>query len=205
MHSLKILLLGTPRIELDNQPLVFNRRKSLALLAYLAMEPGPHSRDTLAALLWPGYGQTSARSNLRRTLSLLNGSLGQGWLDVDRESIALPCVTDCLWMGSSSNVPSMLTTSNEPDSMDDERLVRLQQAASLYRDDFLSGFTLADSEPFDDWQVQQAESLRRNLAEALQCLAVSYQEYGELADANAHTGAGWRNLRSSASKQPRVR
>ncbi len=90
MHSLKILLLGTPRIELDNQPLVFNRRKSLALFAYLAMEPGPHSRDTLAALLWPGYGQTSARSNLRRTLSLLNGSLGQGWLDVDRESIALP-------------------------------------------------------------------------------------------------------------------
>ncbi len=75
----------------------------------------------------------------------------------------------------------------KPDSMDDERLARLQQAASLYRDDFLSGFTLADSEPFDEWQAQQAESLRRKLAEALQCLAVSYQEYGELADAITQT------------------
>ena len=90
MHCLRILLLGAPRIALNNEPHTLNRRKCLALLAYLAIEPGPHSRDALAALLWPGYDQTSARSNLRRTISLLNADLGQGWLDVERESVALP-------------------------------------------------------------------------------------------------------------------
>ena len=38
-----------------------SRRKSIALLAYLALESGEHARDTLAAMLWPECAQSSAR------------------------------------------------------------------------------------------------------------------------------------------------
>ena len=45
-----------------------------------------------------------------------------------------------------------------------------EEAAALYRDNFLAGFTLRDSPGFDDWQFFQAESLRRELAAALERL-----------------------------------
>ena len=53
MSQLNLYLLGPPRIERDGQKLHVGRRKALALLAFLAVENRPHSRETLAALLWP--------------------------------------------------------------------------------------------------------------------------------------------------------
>ncbi|MBE3560404.1 MAG: alpha/beta hydrolase, partial [Ktedonobacteraceae bacterium] len=48
-----------------------------------------HSRDTLAALLWPEYDQTHARATLRRTLSVLNKALAGQWLQIEREMVGL--------------------------------------------------------------------------------------------------------------------
>ena len=39
--------------------------KSLALLAYLTLEPGPHSRDQLASLLWGECPDAKAKASLR--------------------------------------------------------------------------------------------------------------------------------------------
>ena len=51
----------------------------------------------------------------------------------------------------------------------------LSRAAALYRDDFLTGFTLPDAPDFDDWQRYQTEGLRGTLSGALErltrCLA----------------------------------
>jgi hypothetical protein len=88
--QLALYLLGLPRVELDGVPIQIDRRKALALLIYLALTPQPHSRDALATLFWPGYDQTYARANLRRTLSSLNQALDKNWLEVERESVALP-------------------------------------------------------------------------------------------------------------------
>lgn len=46
----------------------------------------------------------------------------------------------------------------------------MTEAAELYRDDFLAGFSLRDSPSFDDWQFRQTERLRRELADVLQTL-----------------------------------
>ena len=46
----------------------------------------------------------------------------------------------------------------------------LQQAVALYRGDFMEGFTLPDSATFDEWQFFQAETLRGDLASALERL-----------------------------------
>lgn len=71
MPRSRLLLLGSPRIERDGGvPVEVDTRKAIALGAYLAVTRGCHTRDTLAALLWPEYDQTRARAALRRTLAL---------------------------------------------------------------------------------------------------------------------------------------
>jgi hypothetical protein len=44
----------------------------------------------------------------------------------------------------------------------------LTEAATLYTDDFLAGFSLADSPQFEEWQFFERETLRQQLTEALQ-------------------------------------
>jgi len=54
----------------------------------------------------------------------------------------------------------------------------LTEAISLYRDDFLAGFTLRDSPGFDEWQFFQTECLRQEFATALERLAQAYTGQG---------------------------
>ena len=60
-----------------------------------------------------------------------------------------------------------------------ECLPPLTEAVELYRDDFMAGFGLRDSAAFDDWQFFQSESLRRELAGALERLARGRGALGE--------------------------
>ena len=91
---LALYLFGPPRLEMDGNPVHIPRRKALALLAYLAVTGQSHSRDWLATLLWPQNDQSSARAELRRTLSVLNRTLGDGWLVADRETARLKTEKD---------------------------------------------------------------------------------------------------------------
>ena len=77
MTKLTLHLLGAPRIERDQQPLHFARRRALALVVYLAVTDVAHRRDTLTALFWPEAGQGEGRANLRRTLHVLGRTVGE--------------------------------------------------------------------------------------------------------------------------------
>ena len=181
MSHLSLFLLGPPRIELDGAPIEVDTRKAIALMAYLAVTGASHSRDTLATLLWPEYDQTHARAALRRTLSTLNKALGGEWLDVERESVALRPTRDTnrvgLWVDVEQFQRKLAELSGHGHAEAEvcpACLEPLSEAAALYRDDFMAGFTLRDSSNFDDWQFFQAESLRRKLAGALEKLARTY-------------------------------
>ena len=89
MNLLKLYLLGTPRIEREGIDVSVDTRKAIALLAYLALTPYRHSRDSLATFLWPENDSTGARAALRRTLSTLNRALNGHGLTADRETINL--------------------------------------------------------------------------------------------------------------------
>src|SRR6266704_1048751 len=89
MSRLALYLFGPPRMECDGTPVNTDTRKAVALMAYLAITRQPHSRDTLAALLWPEYDQPHARATLRRTLSALHKTLAGSWLHIEREAISL--------------------------------------------------------------------------------------------------------------------
>ncbi|HEY7350401.1 MAG TPA: AAA family ATPase [Ktedonobacterales bacterium] len=192
MSRLALFLLGAPRIERDNLPISVDTRKAIALIAYLAVTHERQSRDRLAALLWPDYDQTHARAALRRTLSTLNKALAGEWLNLEREQLNLHPGPD-LWLDVEvfSHYLAACRTHGHPSSKVCPACIGpLAEAVSLYRDDFLAGFSLRDSPDFDDWQFFQAESLRRDLAGALERLVYGYSALGQF-DAAITTGRRW--------------
>jgi DNA-binding SARP family transcriptional activator len=63
-------------------------RKAAALLAYLIVEPGPHTRTHLATLLWADSDETHAAMSLRQALSKLREVCGDA-LQADRMTVVI--------------------------------------------------------------------------------------------------------------------
>jgi adenylate cyclase len=193
MSELKLFLFGPPRVELDGTPIEIRRRKALAMLTYLAVTGQPHSRDALATLFWPDQSQSRARGYLRRDLSELNISLGSEWLEIDRETVQLkgssrpltspdPAARLALWVDVAHFGQLLALTQAHGHSREEtcvECLPLLAEAADLYTDDFLAGFTLSDSAEFDDWQFFQTEGLRQELASLLERLVRAHCDQGD--------------------------
>ena len=172
MTALKLFLLGPPRVDLDGSPVEIQRRKAFALLIYLAVSGQPHSRDTLATLFYPDHSQSRARAYLRRDLATLNTGLAGDWLNIDRDTVELK-PDDDLWLDIKrfrQCLSACQSHGHAPETPCAKCLPLLTEAIELYSDDFLAGFTLRDCPEFDDWQFFQAESLRQELAQALERL-----------------------------------
>lgn len=185
MAQVALYMFGPPRIEIDHEPATIDTRKALALFVYLAVTRRPHTRDAIAGLLWPDYDQAHARATLRRTLSPLHRLLGEGYLSIEREMLALRADA-ALWsdVGEFEELLARCQTHGHDESVVcAECLPLLGQVAELYRDGFLAGFALRDSPAFDDWQWAQGERLRRSLASALERLALGYSASGAYDDA----------------------
>jgi len=185
MLDLKLFAFGAPRLERTGQPVAIERRKALALLVYLAVTREQHSRDTLAATFWSEYDQTRARAALRRTLAALNKVLPEQVLVADREHIGLVRVGNDhgLWLDV-DQFHACLALCRGHGHLEAEAcpacLKPLTEAIALYRGDFLAGFTLRDPSDFTDWQLFQTETLRRELAGALERLARGHSAQQEV-------------------------
>src|SRR5918911_3803415 len=89
---LRVRLAGGLRLESDGRELAPPRsRRARALLAWLALHPGPHARGDLAGRFWPDVLDASARTSLRAALTELRAALGPGaaHLSAGRETVAL--------------------------------------------------------------------------------------------------------------------
>lgn len=189
MSRLALYLFGPPRIERDGLLVTTDTRKAVALMAYLATTRQPHSRDTLAALLWPDYDQPHARATLRRTLSALHKALAGEWLHIERETISLEQRAD-FWLDVAEFRTNLATSQDhhkQPEEICAACLELLNRALALYSDDFMAGFSLPDSAPFDDWQFYQADNLRHELASALEQLALFSSAHSDFSAAINHT------------------
>jgi DNA-binding SARP family transcriptional activator/predicted ATPase len=187
MATMEIRLFGVPEVLLDGRAAAFDTRKALALLAYLVESPGPRSRDTLAGLLWPDAPQERARASLRRTLSVLGKEL-DGRLTADRSSVRFD--PD----GVDVDVLRFHELVRAARAADGPSVVPLlEEAAALYRDDFLAGVGVRDSAEFEDWQRYVADGLRGELAVVLERLTEHLAAAGRLEDA-VETARRWLGL-----------
>lgn len=181
MPHLEVYLFGSPRVERDGKILEADTRKATAMLAYLAITGEGHNRDTLAALLWPDADQRRARAALRRTLSALKAMLGNTFLETTRESITLKPSAG-MWVDVEQfqrHLAACLTHGHASGQVCQFCLPELSAAVTLYRGDFLAGFSLRDSLSFDDWQFFQSEQLRRDMVGALERLVLGHASQGE--------------------------
>ncbi len=183
LSSVTLHLLGTPRIERNGTPIAVDTRKAIALVAYLAITKERQTRESLAAFLWPESDSAHARAALRRTLSALNKALDGLGVDSDRHTVGLvpDVATDIeAFRGHLSEIGAHPHATSE---VCPGCVPPLKKAASIYRDDFLSGFSLRDSPAFDDWAFFEAETLRKELASTLDRLSTALCGIGRFDDA----------------------
>lgn len=172
MTPLRLFLFGTPRLQREGQPLPLKRRKALALLAYVAITGRPQSREALATLLWSEQDLSTGLTNLRSELYRLRKLLGGEIFRVERSHIGLTQPLP-LWFDVAQFQERLTVVQQHehpPDELCPTCAIVVAEGVALYTEDFMAGFNLPDTPAFDEWQFFQTQSLRQELAKALQQL-----------------------------------
>jgi predicted ATPase/DNA-binding SARP family transcriptional activator len=183
MPSLTLALLGSPHVaRADGATVAFRLRKELAVLAYLAVEgPAAQPRDALLGLLWPEASEESARNNLRVVLANLRQALGAA-LNADRQVVQLALGSDELDVAAFQQLLAATRAHrHQQNAPCADCAARLEQAAELYRGDFLAGFALPDAVEFEEWTLVRREALHQQALEALAMLTDYYEQAGDYA------------------------
>lgn len=159
--AFRIELFGAPRVLQRGVEVRLPIRKSLALLAYLAIE-GRTTRAKLAALFWGDSGDEAARRNLRRELHRLREAGLADVIAADDSSLAL---TD----GVASDVAEFDAASRTAPAV----------ALALYRGPLLDGFEVDEAEGFENWLASRRESCAQRWAELAAAEAMRLAAHGD--------------------------
>lgn len=166
--DLRIQLFGPLRVERAGQPVTFARRKTAALLAYLALHPGAQPREQVAALFWGDAADDDARRSLRVALTDLRKALGDAALLGERDTLALnPAVVadiDAQRFAHLLGKPHAAATAD------------LLAGLALYRGDLLESL-------YDEWLLPLREHFRAIWLAALLLLIERYRAAGDYASA----------------------
>jgi DNA-binding SARP family transcriptional activator len=143
---LELHFLGIAKLLVAGIPKEIRRQHALALLAYLALEPGWHAREQLATMLWADADTISSQQNLRTALAHLRDVLGQAasLLETNRSKVQLS--TENLWL----DVWELKNTKDQP----------LETVAKLYHNDLLVTLQLPNAPEFEAWLEQLREQTR---------------------------------------------
>lgn len=142
--TFELHLFGIPAAYFEGEHIPISRRRAMALLSLLAVEPGTHHREQLALMLWPDEDRSSGLGRLRRVLTSLKQELPEDRLNIERQSIALqPQEGDLI------DVQSLRAArqSDDPEAW--------SKAVALLRGSFMQDFALEDSDLFENWLREQ--------------------------------------------------
>ena len=148
--GLKLTFLGGFEATLDGEPLTgFISSKAQALLCYLAVDGRIHSRHALATMFWSDMADKEAMTNLRQVLSNLRKLVGN-YVTITRQTAVFNRNT-AYWL----DVAAFAASVELP-------LATLEEAAALYKGDFLAGFHVRNAPDFEAWARLQQEWLREH-------------------------------------------
>jgi DNA-binding SARP family transcriptional activator len=194
MGLLQLAVLGAPEVFHDGTRLTFALRKAQALLIYLAVEGGMHSRNKLTALLWPDSEPHDVRRSLRNALTPLRSVLSDAsasphthlinegdLLGLNRQA---PLELDLDVMQQAYQQALRLSTAS-PQSHGTIPMENLQHALSLVRGPFLDGFWLGEETPFDEWVLQQQRQWQMRLQVLYDRLSCWQEATGDLEQSKA--------------------
>lgn len=186
--QLKLSLLGSFSAILDGKAIqAFESDKVRALLAYLAVEADrPHRREALTGLLWPEKPELTARHNLNQAIYNLRHALGERDLAASNllttpETVQF-CPSEATWLDVNEFkrlLESCGQHSHGVHAPCSKCKTRLEQAAALYRGEFLADLSLKDNLVFEEWVVVTREQLHLQMQYVLQRLATACEQFAE--------------------------
>ncbi len=190
MCQLQLSLFGVPEVKHSQTTLTFSTRKALALLVYLAVEGGLHTRKTLSEAFWAELDVEHGRAALRATLLELrrlfersHDASEQAHLRIERDLLGIEqdssLLVDLRVVEAASKRVERGVASFAGQARE-ELLQHLEQAARLVRGPFLAGFTLRDSQFFDDWSTQHREYWHRRVSQIFDALSLQYEQEGDV-------------------------
>lgn len=183
MEKLQLQLFGAPVVSYAGRRATFRSRRALALLIFLAVEDRFHTRDQLAALLWPDTERTHSRMLLRSAVALLRNGLHSIGLDSEhvlvREQDRLRLDRGIIELDLDTLKDADLPTErsvgmNMPKG--EKKIAQLHEALRAYRGDFLGGFTLDDAPNFDEWVTVQRERYHWHMHQIFDQLTLVYHQ-----------------------------
>lgn len=181
-HALKLLLLGGFDARLNDHPVTgISYNKMRALLAYLAVErEQDHKREVLADLLWSGNDSTTARGNLRRTLSDLRRVL-----ELPAGTVMFSASKHAIRFIPNAYIDAMDFLGQTPEPPDNREAARSaeERIIALYRGEFLAGLSVPDSPYFEDWLQIQRETMHRRALALLEQLSNRHMQIGDYSKA----------------------
>lgn len=192
MRHITIRLLGPFAVIGDGAPLTgFAYAKVRALLAYLAVEAAqPHTRASLATLLWPDQPEQSARGSLSQALTTLRGAFG----DKQADAPVLLADVQHVWLNPAIAVDVDVVSFRAALAAAEAHphrswrtcaacAERLRQAMDLYRGAFLADIAIPDSAVFEEWAMFQREQLLQRALSGLERLIERAQWRGAYPEA----------------------
>jgi predicted ATPase/DNA-binding SARP family transcriptional activator len=160
---LRVRVLGGAELTLGGRLLVERMpAKAAAMVFYLAVTGGAHSRSELAGLLWSDLPEETARANLRLVLTKLRRVLPEH-VQVTRHGVGLTG-EPTVWVDAAEV---------ERSAADDIRPQALLATVRLCDGDLLDGFAVPGAQLFDDWVSARRAGDRAEML-ALMDRALSY-------------------------------
>ena len=190
MSQLQLSLFGVPVVKHGETTLTFSTRKALALLVYLAVEGGLHTRKALSEAFWPELDAEHGRAALRATLHQLRKLFERSHEASERVHLRIEgdllgiaqddsLLVDLRLVEAASKLAGRGVASPVGQARE-ELLVELEQATRLVRGPFLASFTLRDSQFFDDWSTQHREYWHLRVHQVFDALSRLYEQGGDV-------------------------
>ncbi|ANC44814.1 AAA family ATPase [Pandoraea pnomenusa] len=184
-----LYLLGPMRVEQGKQACAVKYTKARGLLAYLALQPGYHTRGALADLFWPDEDGQGGRDKLKRMLFHLRDTLGDELFESDRQVVRLRPETG-LWIDAHVFASMIEQASRSLDTVTGldlaAQLQHLADAVALYQGPFLHGLSVRDTPDLEQWIELQRDEYQRRRVFGERLLADGYARLGDLDQALAH-------------------
>lgn len=159
MLTMKLTYFGAFQLEVNGERITnFRTEKTAALLAYLVLEgQTPLARTRITDLLWHGYQRNAAQTSLRVALTHLRQMLGPvPPIKSTHKHIHFDSTDMLLW----SDVDALTEAASDPLAPLSHQ--QLRERLTLYRGEFLEGWEMVDSAPFQEW-LQQRRAYYQNM------------------------------------------
>ncbi|MBC8162263.1 MAG: AAA family ATPase [Roseiflexaceae bacterium] len=169
--TIQVMLLGTPELAFDNQPIQLARRQLRALLYRLAGTKQAVPRDQLCFLLWPDQPEVVVRRQLSVLLTHLRRALP--WPE------AVLILDDAVGLAADRVWCDTIVFEQSLSAVRKQRIDQLQALAKLYRGPFLDGFSLPTHAEYESWVLQERESKERQYLNVLMTITDISQSQGD--------------------------